>query len=159
MLLTLVTAGWASSDLHALDAGGAEVAFLDLSSWRTAATLTIDGIAYAMRKDDYDGALIVAGPNGVPVAQAVKPSIWKSDYDLEWTGGGRGRLTRTSSWRGTFTVAQDDGRPFVEVARRGVWRSRLEVTAGDDAPLPVVLFIAALVAFILRSEQAAAAGG
>ncbi len=164
MLLTLVSVGWARSDLRVLDASGAEVAFLDFSAWRTAATLTLGDTVYSIRKDPYDGALIVAGPNDVPVAQAVKPSMWKRDYDLEWTGGdetggGRGRLTRASSWRSTFTVVQDDGRLFVEVARRGTWRSRLEITADDAAPLPVVLFIATLVAFILRAEQAAASAG
>ncbi len=158
MTLTLHATGWTGADYRAADAAGQELAFLDLSAWREAATLTThDGAVYSIRRDDIDGALIVAGADGIPVAQASKPSIWASTYVLEWPDG-RGELTRPSMWRsGTFVLADEDGRPLMTLTRRGFWRSRIEVEAPIGWPIVRVLFVAAIVAFVLRAEGAAAA--
>lgn len=158
MTLTLHATGWTSSDYRAVDTSAQEVAFLDLSAWREAATLTTAaGAVFTIRRDDIDGALIVAGADGIPVAQATKPSIWESTYALEWPGG-RGTLTRASMWRSSaFALSGEAGQPLMTLTQRGFWRSRIEVEAPAAWPIERVLFVAAIVAFVLRTEAAAAA--
>ncbi len=106
MTLTFVSAGWTGKGYRLLDAAGSEIGWLDVSNWRDAATLTLGEATYSVRKDPLDGALIVAGPDGLPVAQALRPSLWKPEYDLDW-GDGRGRLYRPSAWQPQRCVVDD----------------------------------------------------
>lgn len=156
MILVLKPRGWTGSAFQILDANGAIVGDLDLSSWRDQATLTLGEAAYAVRKDPVDKAFVVLGADGLPRAQAVKPSVWKSEFRLDW-GEGQGRLYRPSAWgMGAFVVDGDDGERLVRVERKGVWSQRIVVGSVDAWPLERTAFVAALVAFVLRAEAAAA---
>lgn len=157
MTLTCVSAGWTGQRHRLLDSAGHEVGRLEVSNWRDAAVLTLGDVGYAVRKDPLDGALVVAGPDGLPVAQAVRPSLWKAEYDLDW-GDGRGRLYRPSAWKtGRFVVDDADGERQATLTQRGLWRPRLEVGTVDAWPLARTAFVAALALFVLRAERAAAA--
>ena len=157
MTVTLKPRGWTGSAFRILGADGTVVGEMDLSSWRDAATLTLGDATYTVRKDPLDGAFVVLGADGLPRAQATKPSMWKSEFDVDW-GDGRGRLHRPSAWgTGAFVVDGEDGERLVRVEQKGFWSQRIEVGTVDAWPLDRTVFVAALVAFVLRAEGAAAA--
>lgn len=153
MTLTFESTGFASGRHRILDAAGREVGTLVLARWRDAATLTLGGVDYAVRKDPSDGAVLVVGPDGLPVAQAATPSVVSTRYRLDW-GDGQGDLTRTSLWPwAPFAVDGDDGTRLVRIEPNGFRRSRLVVGTVDAWPLARTAFVATLALFVLRRQR------
>lgn len=153
MTLTFVPAGWLLTRYRIVDAGGTDVGAVEIAAVRTRATLTLGGAAYDVRTDALDGATVLTGPDGVPVAQAARPSFAARAFDVDW-GDGRGRLRPRSPWPFAALVLEDDAGTRVAVAEPHGWRwARLRVGTAEDWPLERAAFVGTLALFQLRQQR------
>lgn len=122
--------------------GGAVLGDLTLGGAKgVKARLVLGDEVYEVRKDPRDGALLLER-QGLPEAQAIKTSVWKHAYDVEWPDG-RLRFGRPAGDERTFE-AEADGQRVALVHKPTFFSRRVEADVPEAWPIPFALFLAAL---------------
>ena len=136
-----------------LESDGRTVATLDVSCWKEAGTVSIDGTDYSLvREHLLDGAFVLQG-GGEELARAVKPSAFRSRFDLE-IGGRQLTLAKPSAFCRAYQVV--DGEEVVGTVRPAGWFTRrVLVDLPQDWPLAVQVFVFWLALVIWNRENAA----
>ena len=134
---------------------GRTPAVLDVSLWRESAEIELDGAVHRFYREKIFGGAFVLERAGVVIARAVKPSAFRSRFDVE-LGGKRFVVRKVSMWRRRFGVFS--GEQQIGVVRpAGVFTRRALIEMPSDWSLAHEVFIFWLVLIIWRREAAAAA--
>ncbi|HEX5761302.1 MAG TPA: hypothetical protein VF121_19115 [Thermoanaerobaculia bacterium] len=138
-----------------IEAGGQQIALLDVSCWKEAGEISIQGQPYRLYRERLmSGAFVLEG-EGQPVARAIKPSPFRSQFDLELDSD-RYTLQRDSAFGRSFSVFQD--RAVVGSIRpAGAFTRRSILDLPSDWSIPIQVFAFWLVLVIWNRDGAAAA--
>lgn len=110
-------------------------------------------------------ALLLAG---VPVAEAHRPSIWRSVYEAEVRPEVLGRRTPlvirltdrtgfTSRYVAEAVEADGSLRPLGEIRREGIFRRRVRLRLAAELPLLVQTYLLAIALTLWRRQSSNAA--
>ena len=94
--------------------------------------------------------------DGKEIARAVKPSFWKSRFDVSF-GSVTCVLEKPSLFRSAFELRIEQS-TIGRVERKSIWQSIAQANLPDDWPNPLKVFILWLVIIIWKREAAAASG-
>jgi hypothetical protein len=134
------------------------IAKLDVSAWREAAEIQIDGEPYTFRRERSFGGAFLLERGGEVLVRATKPSAFKSLFEVE-VEGRTYTLKRISAWRREFGLFAHNQRVGAVTPR--AWYTRGSVIRLPDGcwPTAVHAFVFWLVLIIWKRQAAAAAGG
>jgi hypothetical protein len=138
---------------YVIDLDGTQVAVWDGSMWKVGGSFELEGERYTVRANMWGSTYGMARADGTPVATArhvgrkrwtveagdqtyefQRASLWRADQELRSGGQRAGSVRRTSMWR-TDAVADLPG-----------------------LPLPVQIFVLAVVLTVWSESHASAAG-
>ncbi len=140
-------------DRYAISADGRQVAVWDGALWTTGGRFELDGRRYEVRGNLWGSRYGMAGPDGARVAVANR--VGRKRWTVE-AGGRTYDFQRASLWRGEQEL-RSEGRRLGSVKRTSVWRG--DATADlPGLPLPVQIFVLAVVLTMWDSNSGGAAG-
>lgn len=153
-MLELVAQGWSSRRFHVVT-DGRVAAEITLGWFREGGALTIDGAPYTLRREGAISGAFILGHQGLEVVWARKPSAWRERFEVEYEGRTY-ELVKASWLRNSFEL-REHGRTVGAVRPRNIFRRRSEMMMPEELPLPVIVFVAALVVLMWNRRNAAAA--
>ncbi len=152
-MFTVQPHGTVRAGFDLVDGAGRVVGALAGSAWREGGRITAGGQEYEFRKSG--GRFTLVGPGGAELAAAGRTSWWTGSWRI--TAGGRTYdLVKPSLWRSAYELTEG-GRYIGTLDRRGFFRTRAEVTLPAEQPPAVLVFLVGVVMVQWRRDQAAAA--
>ena len=146
--------GTVKAGFDLVDGTGATVGSLAGSAWREGGRITVGAQEYEFRKSG-GGRFARADPGGAELASAERTSWWTGSWRI--TAGGRTyELVKPSLWRSAYELTEG-GRYIGTLDRHGFFRTRAEVTLPPEQPPAVLVFLVGVVMVQWRRDQAAAA--
>jgi hypothetical protein len=134
---------------------GRTSAMVDVSLWRDAADLEIEGVSYRFHRERLMSGAFLLERDGVVIAKAVKPSAFRARFEVDF--GGRTFVVRmVSVWRRQFGVFSGEQRVGV-IRPAGLFTRRALIELPRDWPVAFELFVFWLVLLMWRRQAAAAA--
>lgn len=155
-MLTVHPHGTFNAGFDLVDEVRGPVGTLAGSAWREGGRVHVGPQEYGFRKDG-GRRFALTGPGGGQLAGAERTSFWTSAWRVT-TADRAYDLVKPSLWRSRYEVRQG-GQVVGTLDRRGFLRSRAEVTLPPDLPPPVQVFVVAVVLTQWRRDSSAAAGG
>jgi hypothetical protein len=152
-MLAIEKPHWYSWDFTVSQAGR-RIAEIGLS-WRERGRLTVNGLAYAVRRERAFGEFRLEAA-GNTVAIAVKPSLFRRVFQVTH-GAKTWTVRRESLWSRRIQVLEGD-REIGHITRRSRWSYRSDAVLPDTMPMPVQVFCVWLAALIWKREADATAG-
>jgi hypothetical protein len=153
-MLAIEKPHWYSWDFTVSQAGR-RIAELGLS-WRERGRLTVNGLAYTVRRERRLGEFRLESPGGGTVATAAKPSLFRRVFEVRH-GAHTWTLRRQSLVSRRIQVLEGD-REIGHITRTSWWSYRATAALPDAMPLAVQVFCVWLAALIWKREADAAAG-
>lgn len=143
-----------------IEVEGQKIAMLDVSCWMEAGAISLEGQLYRLyREGVMRGSFVLKNQQGEAVARAIKPSAFRSQFDLEF-GDRHCSLKRASAFGRSFSVFQD-GVIVGSIRPAGVFTRRTMINLPADWSTPIQVFVFWLVLVIWNRDDAggvAAAG-
>ncbi len=140
-----------------IETEGQKIAFLDIALWRESGEMSIEGKPYKLYREGLmSGAFVLEG-EGRAVARAIKPSAFRSDFDLELNAR-HYSLKRDSLFGRSFSVFQN-GVTVGSIRPVGLFTKRTIIDLPADWPVPAQVFVFWLVLVIWKRRDSAAAAG
>lgn len=138
-----------------IETGGQKIASLAISRWRESGEISIGDQSYRLYREGLLSGAFVLESSGQIIARAVKPSAFRSQFDLELDAH-RYSLQRTSLFGKSFSVVQ--GETVVgSVRRAGLFTRRTLVDLPSDWSIPIQVFAFWLVLVIWNRDDGGAA--
>ena len=138
-----------------IEAGGQRVALLDVSHWREAGEVLIEGQPHRLYREGLMSGAFVLENQGQALARAIKPSALSSQFNLEIDARPY-FLKRDSAFRRAFSVFE--GESLVGTIRpAGIFTRRASLDLPQDWPIPVQVFVFWLVVIIWNRDDSASA--
>src|SRR5262245_55918996 len=134
-MLAIEKQHWYSWDFTVSQAGR-RIAEVGLS-WRERGRLTVNGLAYTVRRESVFGEFRLESPGGT-VATAVKPSLFRRAFEVTH-GAKTWTVRRQSAFSRRIQVLEGD-REIGHVTRSSWWSYRSEAVLPDAMPMPVQVF-------------------
>ena len=131
------------------------IALLDVSSWRERAEFEIDGVSHRVYREGLIRGAFVLERAGVIIARAVKPSAFRSRFELD-VGGRAFTLRKLSAFGRRFGIFADD-RQVGEIRPAGLCTRRTELELPADWSVAQQVYVFWLALVIWSREAAAAA--
>ena len=128
---------------------------LDISSWRERARFELGGVPHQLYREGMMSGAFVLERAGVVIARAMKPSAFRSTFEIEFSGQ-RYTLRKLSAFSRGFGVFAGD-RQVGSVAPAGLFTRRTIADLPSEWPDAVELFVFWLVIVMWNRQQAAAA--
>lgn len=136
-----------------IEVEGQKIAMLDVSCWREAGEISLEGQPYRLyREGVMSGAFILKNQQEESVARAIKPSAFRSQFDLEF-GDRRYSLKRASGFGRGFSVFQD-GIIVGSIRPAGLFTRRTMIDLPADWSTPIQVFVFWLVLVIWNRDDA-----
>jgi hypothetical protein len=155
-MLAIEKQHWYSWDFTVSQAGR-RIAEVGLS-WRERGRLTVNGLAYTVRRERMLGEFRLESPGGGAVAIAVKPSLFRRVFEVT-AGAKTWKVRRQSAWSRRIQVLEGD-REIGHITRTSWWSYRASAALPDAMPVAVQVFCVWLAALIWKREaDAHAASG
>lgn len=151
-MLEAIPRGIFSNDFQ-LRHRGRVVAELDVSTWREKAEVEIEGVRYRLYREGLLSGAFVLERDGQVLAQAVKPSAFRSQFEVE-TVGRRFSVRKISMWS-LFGVFEGDSQ-IGSISQARWFTRRMHVDLPADWPIALQVFVFWLALLIVRREAAAA---
>jgi hypothetical protein len=152
--LTVSAEGWLANRLRVSDPEGRQLGSVEFAHWREAATATFDGREYTFTPTREPGRPWTFSSEGTVLARAVKPSAWRSDFELH-LGDEVLHLRPRSMWARRFELWRGEER-IGEVVPKGWLSHKAYLDVPADWPVPLCAFVYFLVRLIWNRHQAAA---
>lgn len=140
-----------------IEAEGRRIALLDVSCWKEAGEISIEGESYRLFRERLMSGAFILEKAGQAVARAIKPSAFRSRFDLELAGRSC-TLSPDSLFRRSFSVLQN-GVAVGNIRRAGLFTRRAIIDLPGDWSLPLQVFVFWLVVVIWNRDDSAAAAG
>jgi hypothetical protein len=138
-----------------IEAEGQKIALLDSSRWRVAGAISMGRQTYQLYREGLMSGAFLLEYEGQVVARAIKPSAFRSQFDLEFHGR-RYSLIRASVFGRGFAVFQ--GEVVVGSIRpAGMFIRRTIIELPPDWSIPFQVFVFWLVLLVWNRASAAAA--
>lgn len=144
------------STRYSVRSDGREVAEVALGWFREGGELVIDGVRYQLRREGLASGAFQLSRDGGLVVEAHKPSAFSNRFDIEHDGH-RYELAKAGFLTKRFELRQD-GRAVGSIAPHHPFTRRCEVALPDALPLPVQVFLTALVVLMWNRDANTAAG-
>ncbi len=138
-----------------IEAEEQKIAFLDISLWKESGKISIEGRPYKLYREGLMSGAFVLENEGHAIARAIKPSAFRSQFDLE-INARRYSLKRDSVFGRAFSVFQD-GAAVGSIRPAGLFTKRTIIDLPADWPIPVQVFVFWLVLVIWKRKDRAAA--
>jgi hypothetical protein len=138
-----------------IEANGREVSKLEVPLWREAGAFTIEGQPYRIYREGWMSGAFLLESGGRQIGRAIKPSAFRSQFDLELDGS-RYSLQRTALFGRTFTILRG-GAEVGSIRPVSVFSRRALIDLPSDWPLSVKVFVFWLVLVIWNRDRSAAA--
>jgi hypothetical protein len=146
---------WYSWDYTLQDAGGRQVADVDLSSWRERGRVALGASEYRVRREGLRGPFVLEDGTSVR-ARARKTSFFACEFEIEFEGD-HYTLKKPSIWSHTVVLSQ--GSEELGTIRHVAWYKRDARIEMAERLSPVLQAFALWLALLLwKREEAAAAG-
>lgn len=142
-----------SSDFVVRSPSGATVE-LDVAVWRERAEFDVDGARHRLYREGRMRGAFVLERAGFPLAKAIKPSAFKTRFEIEFQGRTY-VLRKRSVFSRRFIVTLGE-QEVGGIRPAGLFSRRTFVDLPPDWPLAVKLFVFWLVLIIWKREAAAA---
>jgi hypothetical protein len=140
-----------------IEAEGKRIALLDVSCWKEAGEISIEDESYRLFRERLMSGAFILEKEGQAVARAIKPSAFRSRFDLELAGR-HCTLNPDSFFRRSFSVLQNDV-AVGSIRRAGLFTRRAIIDLPGDWSLPLQVFVFWLVVVIWNRDDSAAAAG
>lgn len=140
-----------------IEAEGRRIALLDVSHWKEAGEISIDGQSYRLFRERLMSGAFILEKEGQAVARAVKPSAFRSQFDLELEARPY-MLKPDSLFKRSFSVFRNEA-SVGNIRRAGFFTRRAMIDLPSEWPLPVQVFVFWLVVVIWNRDDSAAAAG
>lgn len=128
-------------------------AILDMSSWKEAADVEIEGKTYRFQREGaVSGSFLLLDVENV-VAHAEKPSAFKDRFQITHFST-HYELRKISVWKSKFEL-ESKGRVIGSINPVGFFRKTIEIDLPEEMPLIFRTFIFWLALIILKRQQAA----
>lgn len=150
-MLAIEPQHWYSWDFTVSQAGR-RIAEIGLS-WRERGRLTVNGLAYTVRRERAFGEFRLEAAGGT-VAVAVKPSVFRRVFQVTH-GANTWTVRRQSAWSKRIQVLEGD-REIGHITRGSWWSYRASAALPDAMPMPVQVFCVWLAALIWKRQADAA---
>ena len=147
-MLAIEKQHWYSWDFTVSQAGR-RIAEIGLS-WRERGRLTVNGLAYTVRRERALGSEFRLEAAGSTVAIAVKPSVFRRAFEVTH-GAKTWTVRRQSAFSRRIQVLEGD-REIGHVTRRSWWSYQSDAVLPDAMPMPVQVFCVWLAALIWKRE-------
>jgi hypothetical protein len=152
MLQATKTSVWSNKYSIAVD--GREVAIWDGSFWKVGGSFQLEGREYRVSANMWGSKYGMVRDDGVPLAKADR--VGRKRWTVE-SDGRTYEFQRASMWRQEQEL-RSGGERVGSVRRTSMWRS--DATADlPGLPLPVQIFVLAVVLSMWDATNAAASGG
>lgn len=139
---------------YEITTAGRMLATWEGSMWRTGGTFELDGRRYEIRSNLWGSKYGMATEDGTVVASADR--VGRKRWTVE-AGDQLYTFRRASIWRQEQSLCSED-RQVGSIKRTSIWRS--DATADlPGLPVPVQIFVLAVVLTMWDAAAAAAAGG
>jgi len=135
-------------------AGGVSFATWDESSWKPGGTVELEGRRYEVRANMWGSTYGMVDQDGRAIASTNR--VGRKNWTVE-ADGRTYKFHRASLWRQEEELHLE-GRPVGSVKRKSMWRGDA-VADLRGLPLPVQVFVLAVVLTMWDSSAAAAAAG
>jgi len=156
-MLELEPTRWYSWAFTVAD-GGEPLGTLDISAWRERGDVTLAGQTFTIARKGFVSSDFRLESGGTVVATATKPSVFRREFAVTFSGRTL-RLRPRTAW-GRALVLQEGEREVGDVRPRGMWTRRATATLPDTLPQPVRLFVLWLAVLLWkRDDEAASATG
>jgi hypothetical protein len=133
---------------------GQPVGTLDISAWRERGEVTVAGQTLRIVRQGFVSSDFRLEGGGTVVATATKPSVFRREFALTFSGRTL-RLQPRSAW-GRALVLREGERDVGEVKPRALWSRRATATLPDTLPAPVRLFVLWLAMLVWKRDDDAA---
>lgn len=150
-MIEAVPRGWFSNSFRLQQPHGT-VAEIDVSNWREKAEFDVQGGHYRLYREGFASGAFVLERDGQVVARALKPSAFRSRFEVQL--GGRTLDLRRAAWSSNFGLF-DGERQVGSIRRAGILTRRALIDLPDDWPLAAQVFVFWLVLVIWIRDQAA----
>jgi hypothetical protein len=128
---------------------------LDISAWRERAEFELGGVPHRLYREGMLTGAFVLERAGFVIARAVKHSVFRSSFDVEFNGL-HYTLRKPSFFSRGFGVFVGD-RQVGSIAPAGYFTRRTVVDLPSEWPDAVALFVFWLVLVMWKRQRAAAA--
>jgi hypothetical protein len=148
-MLTATPVRWFSWDF-VITEGTQTIAAIDVSWWREAGELAVQGRSYRVYRERLmSGAFILASAGSV-LARAEKPSAFRRAFIIEHAGR-RYTLRARSPFQRAFELL-DGSRLVGAISPEGIFTRRARVDLPEDLPLAMRVFILWLAVVLWRRD-------
>lgn len=145
------------SQRYSVRRDGIEVAEVDLAWWKEGGRLEVEGGTYGLRREGVKSGAFTLSQDGQVLVAAHKPSALRNRFEVEHDGQ-RYELVKAGWWMRRFEL-RAGGSTVGSVAPLHPFTRRARVSLPGELPLPVKVFLAALVALMWRRGSSGAAAG
>lgn len=154
-MLEAVPRRFLSSDF-VLRSSDRAIAMLDVSTWRERAEFELEGVSHRVYREGFMSGAFVLERAGVIIARAIKPSAFRSRFELDVNGRAI-TLRKLSAFSRRFGIFAHD-RQVGEIRRAGLFTRRVIIELPSDWSPAIQLFVFWLALVIWNREARAAAG-
>ena len=141
-----------------IEAEGQKIALLDVAlSWRETGAISIGGQPYKLYREGLMSGAFLLENEGQTVARAIKPSAFRSRFDLEFNAR-QYALKRASAFGRSFSVFQGEA-VVGSIRPAGVFTRRTIIDLPADWSIPIQVFAFWLVLVIWNRDDSAAIAG
>jgi len=152
-MIRAVPKSWFSSGYRVLE-DNTTIAMVDLSRWREAGVLTINGSTYRVYRKGLMSGLFLLESGGSILARAQKPSALYRSFLVE-DGGNQYKLEAESALYRKFILTQKEN-PIGSVYPESAFTNKAVIDLPEAISLPVRLFIFWLVIILWNRGSDAA---
>lgn len=136
-VLTLQPRNWFTWNFSVLD-GERSLAYVHLSSWRDAGTLSVEGVEYVISRETLLGDFLLQ-QSGSVLARATKPSMFRRSFIIRFKERSY-TLQAQSAFRRAFVLLDGAQKEIGSIVPTSMWTRKSVVTLPDDWPLAVKSF-------------------
>ena len=156
-MLTVVPTSWLGWNFQVQGPTSEAIAEVRLSSWRERGRVVVAGSTYEIYRDGWVGPFILQGPDDSIGAIAMKPSVWRREFQIAHEGQ-RYALKATGAFRRACGLFRGERR-LGSIAPTSWSSRRATVELAEELPRPMVAFAIWLTLLLWKRESDAAAGG
>ena len=154
-MFTVQPLGAFKSGFDLVDEAGGVVGTFRGSAWREHGEITVGQERMSFRRHG-GRRFTLEGASGV-LATAAKPSIWSGRWEI--TAGDRTYELAKRSWMSRAIQLRGRGQVLGEVQPKSAFSAKAAVELPAELPLPVQVFVIAVVLTLWRRDESAAAAG